>query len=279
MLLSSLFLFGCQTTNSVPQLQNFLPNTQANSVRVDDFVVTAKWCSIAPDRTAECEFEMTSLYQDKKAGIAYPTIQDQTGKEYRMQTKDGSVGGKVMVAGQPYTEYFVAQNLPTYSTQVRSIVGTFVIWDLRGIRIGSKPVTFSNIPVRPSSSPVAAASDTVVEKPQTAPSSSPSSKGSLVDSYWHGVIVPVVNVEDNDIIRLWRHGAYMHFRADGIAGYNWSEPKNYDYNKVNVWRQDGNTFTLTMSGAVYTFELRDDQAPLVAYLQPGGAFKMTMKRQ
>ena len=101
----------------------------------------------------------------------------------------------------------------------------------------------------------------------------------IVDSYWHGVIVPVVNVEDNDIIRLWRHGAYMHFRADGIAGYNWSEPKNYDYNKVNVWRQDGNTFTLTMSGAVYTFELRDDQAPLVAYLQPGGAFKMTMKRQ
>ncbi len=271
--LTFLPLTACVEQTLQQHVNVLTPNLARNIVKVDDFVLKMKWCSISQDRTAECEVEITSLYQDKKSGISYPTLQDNKGKELRMQRKDGSVSGQVMVAGQPYTHRIIAKNLPTYSTEIRSIVGTFVIWDLRGIKISEKPIVFSNIPVKS------------LNQVQTAPtkvepvSSTPQKKSSLVNSYWHGKITPVVASGETEIMRLWKRGAYIHFREDGIAGYNWSEAKNYNYHNFNTWSQNGNTFTLTMSGAIYTFDLESETTALTAYLQQGGAFKMVMIRQ
>ncbi|PCJ98991.1 MAG: hypothetical protein COA45_05970 [Zetaproteobacteria bacterium] len=282
----TVLLLGCQNTAIAPQLQNLLPNLERNVVRVDDFIMKMNWCLVSQNRTAECEVEITSLYQDKKAAIIYPKLQDDKGKEFRMKRKNGSVSGQVMVAKELYTQYLVVENLPTYTKRVRSVVGIFVAWDLRGHKIAEKPIVFSNIPVKLNHERVHAKptpTNTKHVKPVLT-NAKPMPKtthqtGSLNNSYWHGKINPVVEIEENGGIRLWKNGAYLHFRDDGIAGFNWSEAKNYSYHNFNIWSQNGDSFTLTMSGAIYTFNIENNEGPLIAYLQPGGAFKMMLTRR
>ena len=89
---------GCE---SVAALQNTaLPSLQRNVVQADGFRVVANWCSISAEREAECEFEITSLYQDKKGGLVYPVMQDNDGNDYRMRRKDGKVAGQLMIVSE-----------------------------------------------------------------------------------------------------------------------------------------------------------------------------------
>ena len=76
-------LFGCK---SVPESIAQVTSPQRNAVQVEDFRLEVKWCSVTADRRALCEIEMVSLYQDQRAGMAYPKMQDQRGNEYRMNT-------------------------------------------------------------------------------------------------------------------------------------------------------------------------------------------------
>ncbi|NKB81731.1 MAG: hypothetical protein GKS05_07580 [Nitrospirales bacterium] len=270
-------LFGCQSIAQLPQLQR-------NVMQIDDFRLEIKWCSITPDRRAECEFEMMSLYQDKKAGLAYPKMQDNRGNEYRMNTGNQPVGGVLMVAGTPYTYRFVATNLPSYVVRVRSVVGTFVGWLPNGTKVIEKPVVFANIPEQPiaQSLPPSSLTDSM---PAIAPANAIEGKSltsnilSMSNSYWHGTIVPIVAMPENEIIRTWRRGAYLHLRNDGIVGYNWSKPNEYIYDPANKWSEDGELFTISMTGATYTFNSRDAKEPLTARINEGGAFKMSMKRK
>lgn len=249
-----------------------------NVVVVENVRMEMKWCSLSPAREVECELEVTSRFQDRRAGLAYPKLQDQRGQEYRMQSELM----KLMVADQPYIVRLRASNLSTAATEVRSIVGSLVAKTPDGVhRIAEKVVTFSDIPARPpeparlptGAAPTASNAESTPAQPPEASSIPPT--GDLRDSYWLGTIVSVGGAPENEITRLWRRGAYLHFRGDGIAGFNWSEPASYAYLDVNRWSQDGRRFALTMSGARYTFDL--DTAPHEAFLEPGGAFKMTMQ--
>jgi len=123
----------------------FLPR---NVVQIEDFRLEMKWCSVRPDRTAECEFEMISLYQDKKAGLAYPKIQDERGSEYKLNTGTQPVGGAKMVSGQSYSFKFTASNLPSYVKKVRNVTGIFVAWLPNGSKVLESEVTFANVPVK-----------------------------------------------------------------------------------------------------------------------------------
>ena len=123
-----IILTGCQGGPPLP----FQPR---NVVHVGDFHLEMKWCTVSSDRNAECLLEMRSLQQDKKAGLAYPTMQDDKGKEHRMTSKDTPIGGLLMVAKETYTTHLTATNLPAYTTHVRSVAGTFVAWLPDGTRV------------------------------------------------------------------------------------------------------------------------------------------------
>ena len=135
-------IIGCQSVAELPPLQRHVVN-------IDDFRLEMKWCSVSSDRNAACELEVTSLSQDKKAGLAYPKMQDSKGKEYRLKPIDTPVGGRLMAAGIPHTFRFEATNLPSYVTGVRSVVGTFVAWLPNGTRVLEKKLIFGNIPDGP----------------------------------------------------------------------------------------------------------------------------------
>ena len=92
---------------------------------------------------------MKSLYQDKKAGLAYVKLQDAKGNDHRMASKDIPVGGRLMVAGQTYTALFTATNLPSNALGVRSVAGTFVAWLPNGTRVLEKKLLFADIPPKP----------------------------------------------------------------------------------------------------------------------------------
>ena len=193
-----------------------------------------------------------------------------------MVPTDGGLGQYTMIAGENYVIRYKNQSiLPTTVDRVRGVVGTWSIANLQGIKAGAFPVTFADIPVK---------AETAAVEPATAPAEepvqAPSETGSVAETYWHGVIVPVVAIPEDDVMRLWKRGAYLHFREDGAAGYNWSAPGPYIYDPVNKWSQDGAKFTLEMSGARYTFDPDfGDGAKLEAFLEPGGAFKMSMARK
>jgi len=281
-------LWGCE---SVAELQqNLSHGLKRNVVQTDGLRMEMKWCAVASDRTVECEFQITSLYKDVKAGLAYPKYQDQMGNEEHLKRKDGVVGAQTIVAGQPYTRRFVASNLPTYTTHVRSIVASVVITDLRGIKIGERPVVFANIPekpvaaIAPPSVPDSDEASNVNAPPTeapiaTPPGAAPTLADTLINSYWHGIIVPVVDMPSDQLIQLWARGAYLHLREDGIAGYNWSMPKSYVYDPANTWKSEGDSFTVSMRGATYTFDTQSAQTPLSAFINEGGLFKMTMVRK
>ncbi|NOX83129.1 MAG: hypothetical protein GXP06_09120 [Alphaproteobacteria bacterium] len=284
-------LWGCESVAELQQIsQNLGRNLQRNVVQTDGLRMEMKWCGVAADRTVECEFQITSLYKDVKAGLVYPKMQDQQGNEIRLKRKDGIVGAQTIVAGQPYTRRFIASNLPTYSTHVRSVVTGIVIKDLRGIKIGERPIVFGNIPEKPVAAiappPVPETDDTaIVSTPTTQtptpapPEATPVAVNTVVNSYWHGIIVPVVEMPGNQLTQLWARGAYIHLREDGIAGYNWSTPNVYVYDNANTWKVDGDTFTVSMSGASYTFDAQSQQTPLTTFINEGGLFKMTMARK
>jgi len=285
--LAGLFLVGClslgcaQNADALDNpLGKFLKkavgqDTPGNVVVWQGLRIEAKWCDVSPERAVECEVEITSLYKDLRAGLVYPKMQDQDGNETRLARKDGTVGAQVLVAEQPYRRRFTASNLPTYSKQVRSIVTGLVINDLRNLKTGEHPqLIFTDIPVKPVMASAPSPLPAPVATPAPAPQ--PASVAQVVsNSYWHGVIVPVVDMPSSQIIDLWKRGAYIHFRADGIAGYNWSTPNGYIYDAVNSWKADGDTFTLSMPGATYVFTTNSEQ-PLTTFVNEGGLFKMTM---
>ncbi len=255
------------------------PALARNVVVVADVRMEMKWCSLSPAREVECELEVTSRFQDRRAGLAYPKLQDQRGQEQRLESELM----KLMVADQPYVVRLRASNVSSASTEVRSVVGTLVAKTPDGVhRIAHKVVTFTDIPSRPPEPaplPGAAAAGAPPVPPAADAGSPPGGDAvaaeDLGGSYWFGRIVPVAEGPENEIVRLWRRGAYLHLREDGTLGFNWSEPGAYAYLDVNRWSQEGSRFTLDMSGARYTFDL--DAAPYEAFLNPGGGFQMTMQ--
>ncbi|MCI4643285.1 MAG: hypothetical protein MRY64_00700 [Hyphomonadaceae bacterium] len=262
---------GCESVAEDPG--GIFAQSERNVIEQHGFLLEMDWCEVRADRSAECQLTATSLTQDYKAGFSYPKMQDQTGAEYRMVPSAGGLGQYTMIAGEPYTILYKNRDiLPTTVSKVRGVVGTWSLWDQRNIKAGEFPVVFADIPERPvaQTAPVAE-EETVAEAPVT---SQPT--GSVSGSYWHGTIVPVVDMPSNEIVQLWGRGAYLHFREDGIAGYNWSVPGYYAYDEVNQWSETETQFTLTMSGAVYVFDKTANNDPLVTYLQPGGIFKMTV---
>lgn len=106
------------------------------------------WCEVRPERSAECELTAISETQDFKAGFAYPILQDQTGAQYRMVPKDGSLGQYIMIAGEPYTIRYVNKDiLPTTVERVRGVVGSWAYWmTATNLKAGQFPVSFSDIP-------------------------------------------------------------------------------------------------------------------------------------
>lgn len=230
-----------------------------NAMEVDHIQLTMKWCDISEERKAECVLEMTSLYLDRKAGLSYPKLQDNLAGEYRLKALDTPVGGKLMVAGEPYLFHFEVENIPTNVTSIRAVVTGFLAQAAGPKQRVVKDLVFTDIPTKP-----------VVEV-----AAAPAGADGFGDTYWHGTIVPVAQVDENDIVKLWKRGAYIHLREDGVAGYNWSTPGPYIYDAANNWSEAGTSFTLVMSGAAYTFGSELD-GPLQAYLEPGGAFLMTM---
>ncbi len=282
-------LWGCESVAELQQIsQNLGRNLQRNVVQTDGLRMEMKWCGVTADRTVECELQITSLYKDVKAGLVYPKMHDQKGNEIRLKRKDGAGGAQTIVAGQPYTRHFVASNLPTYSTQVRSVVSSIVIKNLRGIKIGERPIVFANIPEKPvvaSAPPPETDGTTIVSTPTTQtpaatqPEAAAVAVNTVANSYWHGIIVPVVEMPSNQLAQLWARGAYIHLREDGIVGYNWSVPSAYIYDNANTWKADGDAFTISMRGASYTFDAQTQQTPLTAFINEGGLFKMTMARK
>ncbi len=275
--LASLIL-GCE--GLVPA--NAMP-TGRNVVVADGLRMEMKWCSVSASRQAECELEMTSLLQDRKAGFAYPKLQDARGREFRLQSELQ----KLMVANQPYAIRLTAKNLPSDLVAVRSIVGTMVAWTPDGVhKMANEVVTFSGLPTRPaaatapappagaSTSPGAGAASAPQARTLAAPGAAiPNASG----TYWFGTILPVVDMPENEVMRLWRRGAYLHMREDGILGFNWSTPTRYEYLDFNRWTQTGRQVTLSMSGAVYRFDLDAGRSgPLRGFLEPGGGFEMTL---
>ncbi len=294
----AIVLLGCDGVPIPQSLQSLVPASLGprNVVEVDGFRFEMKWCSVSQSRTAECEFEATSLHRDFKGGLSYPIMQDDQGSEYRMNRTDGSVGFRVMIAGQKYTRRLVTTNLPTYVTQVRGISAGFALRTVdRGLNAGEHQLVFADIPQRRSAGTAApAAAPAAVATGSPAPRATPRVESAAIatvptaggpavsDSYWFGTIVPVVDMpqsEGNPIFQLWERGAYIHLREDGVAGYNWSEPGIYTYDGVNRWTQSGNRYTLTMSGAVYSFDTASSDPTLTAYLEPGGMFVMNMTRK
>lgn len=142
------FLCGCET------IMAELPQMQRNVVQVQDFRAEMKWCEVRPDRSAECEVEITSQHQDKRAGLSYPKMQDDRGKEYRLKT-DQPAGGVMMVAGQPYTYRLTVDNLPTYVTMVRSINSGIVASLPNGSKTLAEQIVFAGIPTRPATAEAA----------------------------------------------------------------------------------------------------------------------------
>ena len=96
-----------------------------NEIKSNGFKLTVNWCQVSAARSAECDVTAISLTQDYKAGFAYPILQDQSGAQYRMVPKDGSLGQYVMIAGEPYHIRFVNKDiLPTTVKRVRGLVGS-----------------------------------------------------------------------------------------------------------------------------------------------------------
>lgn len=237
------------------------PDGGRHTMQIDDVVLTMKWCDISEERVAECVLEMTSLHVDRKVGLSYPKLQDNLGGEYRLKALDTPPGGKLMVAGEPYLFHFEVDNIPTNVTGVRAVVSGFLAQAAGPKARVVRDVVFADIPTRPAAPPLVTASV--------------ATGNMFAETYWHGTIVPVVDVPENEIVELWKRGAYIHLREDGVAGYNWSAPGPYIYDDVNTWSRNGMGFTLIMSGAKYSFDARRD-GDLQAYLEPGGAFLMTM---
>lgn len=129
--------------------------TDRSIIQSDGFLLEMQWCEVRPDRSAECELIATSLTQDYKAGFSYPILQDQTGAQYRMVPKDGSLGQYVMIAGEPYTIRYVNKDiLPTTVERVRGIVGSWTYWmTSTNLKAGAFPVSFSDIPDKATSPP------------------------------------------------------------------------------------------------------------------------------
>lgn len=260
-------LMGCE---SVAQL----PGGPRNVLLLDDFRLEMEWCEIRADRNAECELRVTSLRRDMKAGLAYPMLQDSNGNEYRMATKDGSTGGKLMMVGQPYVLNFVASNLPVDATAVRGVHGSFVVWTAdTGLLASQSQAVFTGIPGRPAAAQAASTQPAVVPRDPPVAGALP-----LANTYWRGVIVPVVAVPESELIERWKRGAYLHMREDGLIGFNWSKPGTYLYLDANFWRQGPSTFTLSMGGANYTFDAKAEPT-LTTFLDEGGGFKMTLSRK
>ncbi len=122
-----------------------------NVIQNGGFRLEVNWCTVNSDRSAECEMTATSLTQDYKAGFAYPIMQDQSGTQFRMVPKDGTLGNYTMIAGEPYTLRYVNKDiLPTTVESVRGLVGTWVYRVVStNLKAGQFSLAFADIPEKP----------------------------------------------------------------------------------------------------------------------------------
>jgi hypothetical protein len=147
-LLAVVFSLAGASCAQVPSISQIGAATDRSIVQSDGFRLEMNWCRVQSDRTAECELTATSLTQDFKAGFSYPILQDQSGAQYRMTPKDGSLGRYVMIAGEPYTVRYVNKEiLPTTVERVRGVVGSWAYWTTgTNLKAGQFPISFSDIP-------------------------------------------------------------------------------------------------------------------------------------
>ncbi len=76
---------------------------------------------------------------------------------------------------------------------------------------------------------------------------------------------------------IWKNGVYVYLNPNGTLGHNWSKPGTYAYVPGQVWNKSHNSLQILFGTELsYTFDLSENKAPLVTYLDQGGAYKMTL---
>ncbi len=98
--------------------------------------------------------------------------------------------------------------------------------------------------------------------------------------YWHMQVV-TVNPEmplDPSVRAMWKKGMYLHFRKDGVIGFNTDSPGPYLYAPVNQWRNSSGVLTLTLTDISYIFTLPKaaSEKSLTTLDNKDKQFKMTL---
>ncbi len=103
----------------------------------------------------------------------------------------------------------------------------------------------------------------------------------LVDTYWYGHFLPVNDsVPIHPTVKaLWGNGFHMHFRADGIWGFNFFAPGPYEYLPVNRWEKQLSSLIIQGGDMKYTFDLERMSGEQEALTQPSGHMKMILKNK
>jgi len=101
----------------------------------------------------------------------------------------------------------------------------------------------------------------------------------LVDTYWYGRFLPINdNVPLHPTVKaLWKKGFHMHFRADGIWGFNFFAPGPYEYLPVNRWKKKLTSLIIRGRKMKYIFNLEKMSGKQEALTQPTGHMKMILK--
>lgn len=105
---------------------------------------------------------------------------------------------------------------------------------------------------------------------------SQSESEALVDSTWYGRTVSLSesNGLDPNLELMWKKGYYMHFRGDGIWGFNFYAPEAYAYLPINTWSVQGDILTIFGGELHFRFKLGDRTKEISADTEPGGRLRM-----
>ena len=100
----------------------------------------------------------------------------------------------------------------------------------------------------------------------------------LVDSFWLGKYISISEFNNLDpaVEEFWANGFYMHFREDGVWGFN-GEPNSYIYLPgVNTWSLNGRYLTIYGGDMHYVFEYDSVQVEYRTEVEDGSTPIMEM---
>ncbi len=283
-------LSGCveQTLQqSVGNLTSAIPSLSQTTKEMHGVVLSVESCSISATRVATCRMSAMSKYQDRSLNLiggSYTQIQDDTGVSYNTFIAFGrdatnkTQRATTLIADTPYEFTIMAENLSTRATKIRAItINRMDVTQSTGKGfIGYVKMNFPHPPMgqtdhqQRSPTLVPGQATTTSQVNNTAPALS----NEMPYRYLFAQIVSIHPNLPSDPLQA--KGAYLHLRKDGALGHNFSKPGPYGYVPKQGWRIEQDKLVIIFDQISYSFDLPQTTTPMIAYLDQGGAYKMSI---